>query len=131
MSDPVEVVGRFWERVEARDWDRAGELLAGDAEFEWPHTRERFRGRANVIGMNRAYPEGWHIEILRILGEGEAVVSLVRVTLGDAVSHAASFFEVRDGLIRGATELWVDEGQQDPPDWRAPWREPGRSDPWS
>jgi ketosteroid isomerase-like protein len=124
VSEPVEVVGRFWERVEARDWDGAGGLLAEDAEFEWPHTRERFRGRDNVIGMNRAYPEGWHIEVLRILGQGDVVVSQVRVTLGDAVSHAASFFEVRDGLIRRATELWVDEGHQEPPEWRGQFSEP-------
>jgi ketosteroid isomerase-like protein len=124
VSDPIDVIRRFWERVEARDWDGAGALLADDVEFDWPHTRERFRGRDNVIGMNRAYPEGWHIEVLRILGHGDVVVSYVRVPLGDAVSQAASVFEVRDGLIRRATELWVDEGHQKPPQWRRRFTEP-------
>jgi hypothetical protein len=61
--DNAEVVRRFWDRVEARDWERAGELLAGDFVSDWPHSAERFRGRDNYIAMNRAYPEGWRIEV--------------------------------------------------------------------
>jgi ketosteroid isomerase-like protein len=122
--EPREVVRGLWERIQARDWDGAGDLLHEDVVFEWPQTGERFVGRTNVIGMNRAYPEGWTIELGRIVAEGDLVVSEVRVpheTLG--VSHAASFFEVRDGRIARAVEYWVDEGEQPPPDWRAPFRE--------
>ena len=120
MIEPTEVVRRFWDSIEARDWDAAGALLDEQVTFEWPHSGERFVGRDVVIGMNRAYPEGWRIEVQRIIADGPSVVSLVRVPLGADVSLAASFFEVRDGSIHRAVELWVDERSREPPEWRRP-----------
>jgi ketosteroid isomerase-like protein len=115
----AEVVSRFWDRIEARDWDSVGRLLADDVEFEWPHSLERFRGRDAVVGMNRAYPEGWSIEVLRIMDAGEVVASEVRVPFRDeSVFLVASFFEVRDRMIRRAVEYWVEAGGEDPPEWR-------------
>jgi ketosteroid isomerase-like protein len=119
----VEVVRRFWDAIQARDWELAGEQLHDDVEFVWPNTGEHFAGRDNVIGMNRAYPEGWTIELQRTIAEGDVVVTEVRVpheTLG--VSWAASFFEIRDGRIARAVEYWIDEGEK-APDWRAPFRD--------
>ncbi|HKX25777.1 MAG TPA: nuclear transport factor 2 family protein [Actinomycetota bacterium] len=119
MSDTAEVVRHYWDRIEARDWDGAGTLLADDVEVEWRHTLERFRGRENVVGYNREYPEGWSIEVLRVLDAGPIVVSEVRVPFRDeAVFYVASFFEIRDGLIRRAVEYWVEAGQEEPPEWR-------------
>jgi ketosteroid isomerase-like protein len=119
MMANTEVVARFWDRIEARDWDAVGRCLADDVEFEWPHSLERFRGRDTVVGMNRAYPEGWSIEVLRVLDAGPIVVSEVRVPFkGQAVFFVASFFEVRDGRIRRAVEYWVEAGQEERPEWR-------------
>jgi ketosteroid isomerase-like protein len=119
-----EVVRQLWDRFEARDWDGAGRLLHDDVVVDWPHTGERFVGRDHVIGVNAAYPEGWAIKVLRIVAEGDQVVSEVFVTHPDGNAYAASFFELRDGRIARAVEYWVDERYQDPPDWRAPYREP-------
>ena len=124
MSDPAEVVGALWARFQARDWDAAGDLLAEDVVIEWPQTRERMRGRANVIAVNRNYPERWTIRVLRILADGEIAVSEVAVDHVDhGTFHAASFFEVRDGRIVSGTEYWVDPATDDPPAWRARWAE--------
>jgi ketosteroid isomerase-like protein len=113
------IVRGFWDRIQARDWGGASALLAEDVVFEWRHSLERFRGRDNVVGMNRAYPEGWTIEVLRVLDAGEVVVSEVRVPYKDeAVFFVASFFEVRDGLITRAVEYWIEAGHEKPPDWR-------------
>jgi limonene-1,2-epoxide hydrolase len=71
VSEPAEVVRALWERFQARSWDAAGELLAEDVVVDWPQTRERMRGRANVIAVNRNYPEGWTIRVLRVLAEGD------------------------------------------------------------
>ena len=114
----------YWERIDARDWDAVGRLLAEDVVVDWPHSRERFRGPDNVVGMNRAYPEGWSIEVLRVLDAGDVVVSEVRVPFRDqAVFFVASFFEVRDGRIRRVVEYWVEAGQEEPPEWRRPFGE--------
>ena len=103
MSDPAEVVRGLWDRFEARDWDAAAELLAEDVVVDWPQTRERMRGRENVIAVNRNYPEGWTIRVLRVLQEGDVAVSEVAVDHVDhGTFHAASFFDVRDGqIVRG------------------------------
>src|SRR5262249_51397930 len=66
VTRPKDVVAELWTRFESRDWDGAAELLAEDVVVDWPHSRERLRGRANVVGFNRAYPEGWSIRVLRI-----------------------------------------------------------------
>jgi len=125
MSDSggTSVVRRLWERIEARDWGAARELLADDFAAEWPHSRERFRGGDDFIGMNRAYPEGWAIEVLDVLGDGDRVASQVRVTHPDGTFYAASFFTVRDGKLASLHELWVTEGAEAPPAWRAAFAE--------
>ena len=118
-TEGMALVRRLWERIEARDWAAARRLLAGDFVAEWPHSRERFRSGDDYIGMNRAYPEGWAIEVLDVVGGGDRVASEVRVTHPDGTFYAASFFTVRDGKLASLHELWVTEGAEEPPDWRA------------
>lgn len=124
MSEPRQVVGDLWARFQARDWDAAAELLADDVVVEWPQTRERMRGRENVIAVNRNYPEGWTIRVLRILQDGDVAVSEVAVDhVSHGTFHAASFFEVSGDRIVRATEYWVDPPSGPPPAWRAEWVE--------
>ena len=124
MSSPADVVRELWAFFQARDWQAAGELLADDVVVEWPQTRERIRGRENVLAVNQHYPEGWTIRVLRVLSEGDLAVSEVAVDHVDhGTFHAASFFEVREGQIARGTEYWVDPPTEDPPAWRAEWVE--------
>ena len=118
--EPSEVVAQLWARVQARDWDGVGELLAEDFVLEWPHDLVRLRGRENFVEFNRSYPEGWSIEVLRIVAEGSTVVSEVRVphpTVGP--NYALSFYEVDDGRITSAREYWVEEAYEEPASDRA------------
>lgn len=120
----AEVVAELWRRIQARDWDAAGELLAEDVVCEWPHSLERIRGRDNYIALNRTYPEGWTIDVRRIVSAGAVVVSEVRVPHEELGTHwAASFFEIRDGKIARETDYWVIEGAEQPPPGRARWIE--------
>jgi SnoaL-like domain len=75
--EPREVVAQLWSRVQARDWVGVGDLLAEDFVLEWPHDLVRLRGREHFVEFNRSYPEGWSIEVLRIVSEGSTVVSEV------------------------------------------------------
>lgn len=77
--EPGEVVAELWRRIQARDWDAVGELVAEDFVLEWPNAQTRTRGRTNFVGFNRSYPEGWSIEALRIVAAGNIAVSEVRV----------------------------------------------------
>ena len=120
------VVEALWAAFDARDWERAAARLADDVVCEWPHSGERFRGRDAVIAVNRDHPDPWiRIEVLRVVAEGDQVVTEVRVPVeGAPPAYAASFFEVRDGLIMRMTEYWVDAGSQAPYPSRAGLSEP-------
>ena len=123
--EPSEVVAQLWSRVQARDWVGVGDLLAEDFVLEWPHDLIRLRGRADFVEFNRSYPEGWSIDVLRIVAEGSTVVSEVRVPHPTVGPHyALSFFEVEDGLITSGREYWVAEAYEEPGADRARWFEP-------
>ncbi|WP_091301554.1 nuclear transport factor 2 family protein [Micromonospora halophytica] len=118
--EPTKIVQEFWDRMQARDWVGLGELLADDLAVEWPVSAERIVGRDNYVTINAEYPEGWAIRVLRIVADGETVVSEVEVphdTMG--VHRVASFWTVRDGKIVDGREYWTALGSDPSPQWRA------------
>lgn len=117
------VVRAFFERMEARDWDGAGELLSPTVRIDFTETGERFEG-ANFLGMNRAYPEGWSIEVVETIADGERVAAQVRVEHGDVVFWCAGFYRVTGGVIASGVEHWVTEGSEQPPAWRSRFASP-------
>ncbi|MEU9416240.1 nuclear transport factor 2 family protein [Streptomyces sp. NPDC048272] len=79
--EPLSVVARLWERIEARDWDGVSEMIAEDAVIEWPVSSERIVGRANFIAVlsdDTDTDEG-PVEVLRILADGDLVVTEVEI----------------------------------------------------
>jgi ketosteroid isomerase-like protein len=117
---PQRVIEELWARIQARDWAGVGELIAEDAVIEWPVTGERIAGRANYLAVNREYPEGWSIRVLRIVAAGDQVASEVEVPHRDlGVFRAASFWTVADGQVSAGTEYWTSPGSDPIPAWRA------------
>lgn len=119
-----EVVRSFWARVQARDWAGVHAVLAPDVVLEWPASGERFHGADAVVTINREYPEGWSIDVIRVVADpdGETVVSEVEVPQDGVGSFAAaSFWQVRDGVITAGREYWVACAGEEPPPWRAPY----------
>ncbi len=113
--DTATVIRELWTRTQARDWAGVTELIAPDAVIEWPVSGERFIGRANYVEMNRTYPEGWEIQILRIVAEGDEAASEVAVPhrdLGDF--RVASFWTVEDGQVVRGSEYWTSPGSDVP-----------------
>jgi ketosteroid isomerase-like protein len=77
-------------------------------------------GCANFVSINAEYPEGWSIRVLRVVADGDVVVSEVEVphdTMG--VHRVVSFWTVRDGEIVGGREYWTELGSDPSPEWRA------------
>jgi len=114
----------MWERFQARDWEGAAELIHEDFVGEWPNTAERMEGRDNYLAVQRAYPEGWTIEVRRVIADGDQVAAEVRVPHGDELFHCAGFYEVREGKVLRATEYWSDGVPGEAPTWRAEWIQP-------
>ncbi|MGW6836324.1 nuclear transport factor 2 family protein [Streptomyces sp. NPDC054949] len=124
--EPLSVVARLWERIEARDWDGVAELIAEDAVIEWPVSGERIVGRANFIAVlsDDADTDEASVEVLRILADGDLVVSEVEIPQDHVVYRAVSLWTVRDGEVVGAREYWTSPGQDPAPHWRAGYVEP-------
>jgi hypothetical protein len=120
----AEPVRRLWERLEARDWDAVAAQIHPDAVVDWPNTGERMRGRENYLAVQREYPEGWHIEVLRLVDGGDVVVSEIRVDQAGKRFFAVSLFELSGGTFVRAVEYGSDGEPAPAPEWRAPWTEP-------
>jgi limonene-1,2-epoxide hydrolase len=115
-----EVVVEFWRRIQARDWDGLGRLLARDFSVDWPDTRLRIRGRDNFIEFNRTYPEGWTIEVLGIIADGNTVVSEIRVPHTElGIFYVLSILHVASDHLVGGREYWLQEHEEDLPAERA------------
>ena len=129
MPDPAGVVRAFYERMQARDWDGAGELLDPGVQVRYTATGERFVG-SSFLDMNRAYPEGWTILVEEALSAGDRVASQVRVDHGGDEFWCAGFYTVRDGRIVDGVEHWVTARSETPPEWRRPFRDMTVRSPW-
>jgi SnoaL-like domain len=122
--DAATVVRELWTRTQERDWAGVTELIAPGAVIEWPVSGERFTGRANYVEMNRTYPEGWEIRILRIIGSGEEAASEVEVPHQDlGVFRVVSFWKIKEGQIVRGTEYWSTPGSDEPRPDRAAYTE--------
>lgn len=118
--DAAQTVRQLWDRIQERDWEGVHGLLDAGLVVEWPVSGERIVGPGNFVRVNAEYPQGWSIRVLRIVADGDQVVSEVEVpheSLG--VFRAASFWTVRDGRITSGREYWTESGADPVPEWRA------------
>ena len=119
------VVLELWACVQARDWPGMRRLLSDDLVVEWPVTGETFVGPDNYVAVQSEYPEGWSIRVLQVIAHGESVAAEVEVPQEDVgIFRLAMFATVRDGLIVQSKEYWSQLGVEQPPEWRARYREP-------
>src|SRR5919106_6119862 len=118
LGSPAEVVRRMWDLFQARAWDDVMDCFHPDLVVEYPVSRERFESAERFVAMNRAYPEGWTIDVRRIVAEGDVVASEVAVPLGDEAHVSLAFSTVRDGRIARITDYWVLEASEEQPAWR-------------
>ena len=102
-------VRAYVERAEARDWDGFGALLTEDVVYEMPQTRERVQGKRSYLQFNQEYPGDWHLEIRRIVADGQHAAAWIDSRIGDEHQDACIWFELDDdGLIAKVTDYWPD-----------------------
>lgn len=93
----AELVRRYWQAANARDWAAFADLLAEDIVYELPQTRERVRGHTAYLIFNQTWPGDWEAEVLRVLGEGDQAVSEIAFHVRDAhgvrTETGISFFQ--------------------------------------
>jgi ketosteroid isomerase-like protein len=125
----VGTVRALWDRFEARDWAGARALLSDDLIVELPATGERFTAADAFVEFNATYPEGWTIQVQRVVCGGasttpsgepaDLVISEVQVPQESVgVFAVAQFAWVCDAKVVAAREFWVTCGAEEPPSWR-------------
>ena len=116
MTSCADVVRRFVETLEARDWDAWAALLHEDVVYEIPQTRERIRGRASYLRFNREFPGDWQLSVIRVIADEDHGVCRFRWRVDEETSEAMAFLTVRDGLVTEVTDFWPEP--YDPPPGR-------------
>lgn len=104
------LVREFWRLMGTNDFSSVAAVLSDDFTLEWPQSGELIRGAANFSQMNAEYPAvgPWCFDIERIVASDDEAVSDVRVTDGETVGRAISFFTIEQGKITKIVEFWPD-----------------------
>jgi ketosteroid isomerase-like protein len=136
-----EIVERFAQAIEAKDFDAQAALTAEDYVEEMPQSGERIRGRANHQAIVRAYPGGvgtaasgtiigsedkWvtgpSFNVLRVMGSGDTYTYVAEVDYPNGETwHLIAMVKVREGKIARSTTWYA--APFEAPDWRAPYVE--------
>jgi ketosteroid isomerase-like protein len=136
-----DVIEHYVGALAAQDYDAMWPLLHDDVVFDWPQSRERVRGKANVQAIDANYPGGlpstrarrvlgsedrWVIDPTfsprRILGAGDIWTVEAEFRYPDGTDWAyCSVVELREGRAFHITEYWAPRSQA--PEWRAHWVE--------
>ena len=117
MSTNVQLVNRFIESLEARDWHVWASLLHPAVVYEVPQTRERIRGRDRYLQFNQEYPGDWHLRLKVSLADNDHGVAWFGWEVdGSDPADGMAFFTFSDGQITSVTDFWPEP--YDPPQGR-------------
>lgn len=140
-SDHERVMGHLEAALSQHDLDRFRDALHDDAVLEYPQSRERFRGLANIRAQFENYPDldaaASRLEevigdttyaltpsytVIRVEGAGSRGTALIRARYPDGSWWwAIHIYELRDGRISAMRVFFAPDFEA--PDWRAPYRE--------
>jgi len=116
VSD-LQLVNRFIETLEARDWEAWAALLHPDVVYEIPQSRERIRGRDRYLQFNQEYPGDWHLRLKVSIADAlNGVAWFGWEVEGSELADGIAFFTFSEGLITSITDFWPES--YDPPPGR-------------
>jgi uncharacterized protein len=102
-QDSVEVIRRGYEAFMAGDGETMMNLVDDDVEWVQPGDSAisgTFHGKAQFGEyLQQLATKGVTVEVERLIGDGDTVVALTRVRVGDESGHDADVFTVRGGKI--------------------------------
>ena len=106
----------------SKDEGRASEIYIDDAVIEFLQSRERLRGKTNIIAFRTAYPASVTFEMTRTIGCGYLWVNEYTIRYNEEKPHkVVGIMEFRDGRVF-RERLYINEPWE-PPAWRAQWVE--------
>jgi limonene-1,2-epoxide hydrolase len=120
-GENAQLVERIWRTLSDQDFSLLEASLADDAVQEWPQSRERVHGKANIIAVYENYPGFPTVRVCRTSGTNGLVVSEVELNYSGTVYHVVSIFEFVDGKISCERDYFAEPFEA--PGWRARWVE--------
>jgi|SRR5438105_14586706 len=113
---------RVWRGTNEGDFPAVlDEVLAEECVQEWPQSRERIRGKANIIAINKNYPGLPTSTVRNIRACERLVVTEVELDYGGRPYHCVSIFEIENGKVVHETDYFAEPFEA--PQWRAQWVE--------
>ena len=116
VTDTVALIGRYVDRLEARDWPGVEDVLHPDVIYRLPQTGEVVRGRDAYLRWNREYPDVWHLRLVSAYGDEAGGAARLRVAIdGEADDvDALVFVTVADDRLAEITDWWPTPYEPDP-----------------
>jgi ketosteroid isomerase-like protein len=116
-----EILNAHWQASAAGDLDAEHDIYADDAICDYPQSRERILGRANLQALRGHHPgKPSGFEVTRIQGEGNLWVSQYSINYQGRAAYTISVMEFRDdGKVVHETQYFTDPFEA--PAWRSQW----------
>jgi SnoaL-like protein len=103
-----------WAASDSNDFDTEHRIYRADAVLEYPQSRERIRGRANIQGSRAAQPNAKRFTVRRILGGGDLWISELVLTYDGQPFYVVSIMEFEDGEVVRETQYFGDPFEPGP-----------------
>src|SRR5690348_6596679 len=99
---------RHWVTSDANDFEAEHEIYREDAVLEYPQSRERIRGRGNILSSRAAQPNLKRFAVQRIMGAGDLWVTEFILAYDGRPSYSVSIMEFLDGKVARETPYFCD-----------------------
>ncbi|MCX4164292.1 MULTISPECIES: nuclear transport factor 2 family protein [Paraburkholderia] len=116
-----EILNAHWQASAAGDLEAEHDIYADDSICDYPQSRERILGRANLQALRGHHPgKPSGFEVTRIQGEGNLWVSQYSINYQGRAAYTISVMEFRDdGKVVHETQYFTDPFEA--PAWRSQW----------
>jgi ketosteroid isomerase-like protein len=123
MGDPERrsALDRHWAASDANDFETEHSIYREDAVLEYPQSRERIRGRANIQITRTQQPNKKRFTVRRIIGAGDLWITELILTYDGKPFFTVSIMEFRGDQVARETQYFADPFEAAPA--RARWVE--------
>ena len=112
---------RHWSASDANDFGAEHQIYRADAVLDYPQSRERIRGRANIEASRTAQPNTKRFTVRRMLGGGDLWISELVMTYDEQPYYVVSIMEFEGAEVVRETQYFSDPFEPGPS--RAQWVE--------
>jgi ketosteroid isomerase-like protein len=103
------IITRFYESMNARDWQFFASLLTENIIYRVPQTREIICGKAAYVDFNATFPGNWTVEPLSIHENTQSLVARVKFEINNEVMTNIAYITLEDNKISQIEDFWCED----------------------